>query len=211
MIDLDALDRNRLGVDLGPEGKRGENRELVRRVEAADVESRVRFGVAEPLSLAEADVERQVVGLHARQDVVAGAVEDAGDPLDRVSGQTLAQGLDDGYAAADRRLEKERRLVALRTGSASSKPCAASIALLAVTTGMPRASAALTASNATPSAPPINSTKTSMSAEAAIVGGAGEETPRRRDRRRARACGGRYRRRTHAFASRPREEPARCL
>ena len=47
--------------------------------------------------------------------------------------------------------------------AASSSPCAASIALLAVTTGSPRRSAALTDSKATPSAPPISSTKTSMS------------------------------------------------
>ena len=85
----------------------------MRRVEAADVETGIRLGVAEPLRLAEADFERQVVGLHPGQDVVAGAVEDAGNPRDRVAGQTLAQGLDHRNAAADRAFEKERRLMRL--------------------------------------------------------------------------------------------------
>ena len=113
----------------------------------------------------------------------------------RVAGQALAQGLDDRNAAADRRLEEERRAVIASASVASSSPCAASIALLAVTTGRPRASAALTASNATPSAPPISSTKTSISAESGQVDGAAEKDAHRRDRRRGRACGARYRRR----------------
>ena len=94
---------------LRAEGERGEDRELVRGVEAADVEGRIRLGVAQPLRLAEAGLERQVLGLHARKDVVAGAVEDAGNALDRIAGQALAQGLDDGNAAADRRLEEQLR------------------------------------------------------------------------------------------------------
>ena len=46
---LDAFDRNRVGVDLGAEGQRSENRHLVRGVEAADVEGRIGLGVAELL------------------------------------------------------------------------------------------------------------------------------------------------------------------
>ena len=107
MIELDALDRDRRGVDLGAEGERRENGELVGRVEAADVESGIRLGVAEPLRLGETDVERQVVGLHPGKDVVAGTVEDAGNAPDRVADQALAQRLDDRDAAADSRLEKE--------------------------------------------------------------------------------------------------------
>ena len=111
MIELDPLDRDRLRVDPEAESERSEDCELVRGIEAADVEGRIGFGVAETLGLGEADVEREVVGLHARQDVVAGAVEDAGDALDRVAGEALAQCLDDRNAAADRSLEKERRIV----------------------------------------------------------------------------------------------------
>ncbi len=57
---LDALDRHGRGVDLRAEGERGEDGELMGGVEAADVEGRVGLGVAEPLRLGEADVERQV-------------------------------------------------------------------------------------------------------------------------------------------------------
>ncbi len=110
VIELDALDRDRAGVDPGAEGEGGENRELVRGVEAADVECGVRFRVAEPLRLGEAHVEWKVVRLHPRQDVVARAVEDARDARDLVASEALAQGLDDRDAAADGGLEKQRRI-----------------------------------------------------------------------------------------------------
>ena len=51
--------------------------------------------------------------LHAREDVVAGAVEDAVDARDAAAAETLAQGLHDRDAAGDRRLERERRVVFL--------------------------------------------------------------------------------------------------
>ena len=108
---FDALDRDRRRVDLGAEGERSEDREFMRRVKTADVEGRIRFRIAEPLRLGQADLEGQAFGLHPRQNIVAGAVENARDALDRVSGQALAQGLDDRNAAADRRLVIERRLM----------------------------------------------------------------------------------------------------
>ena len=49
---------DRVGVDLGPESERGKDGDLVRGVEAADVEGRVGFGVAEALRLGEARRER---------------------------------------------------------------------------------------------------------------------------------------------------------
>ena len=110
---FDPLDRDGRSVDLRAEGERGEDGELMRGVEAADVEGRVGLGVAEPLRLGEADVERQVLRLHPRQNVVAGAVENARDALDRIAGEALAQRLDHRNAAADRRLEEERRAVGL--------------------------------------------------------------------------------------------------
>ncbi len=94
-------------VDLGAERERGEDRELVRRVKAADVECRIGLGIAKLLRLAETDLERKMLGLHAREDIVAGAVEDARDPPNRIAGQALPEGLDDGYAAADRGFEEQ--------------------------------------------------------------------------------------------------------
>ena len=114
VIDFDALDRHGRGVDLRAEGERGEDGELVGGVEAADVEGRIGLGVAEPLRVGEADVERQGLRLHPRQNVVAGAVENARDAADRVARQALAQRLDHRNAAPDRRLVKERRVMRLR-------------------------------------------------------------------------------------------------
>ena len=51
----------------------------MRGVVAVDVEGRIGLGIAEPLRLGEAGVEGQALLLHAGQDVVAGAVEDAED------------------------------------------------------------------------------------------------------------------------------------
>ena len=50
----DALDIDRVGIDLGAEGDRGQERELVRGVVALDVEGRVGLGIAEPLGVGEA-------------------------------------------------------------------------------------------------------------------------------------------------------------
>ncbi len=80
----------------------------------------------------------------------------------RLSRKVLTTGMPPATAAS-------KRIGALweSDNTASASPCAASIALFAVTTGRPRASADCTASKAIPSAPPINSMKTSMSADAA--------------------------------------------
>ena len=74
-------------------------------IEAADVKRRIRFSIAEPLSFAETDFERQIFGLHAGENIVASAIENAGNALNHVSGQTLAQGLYDGYPASHRRFK----------------------------------------------------------------------------------------------------------
>ena len=105
---LDALDVDGLGRDARAEGERREDRELVRRVEAADVERRVGLGVAEPSAPPSDILEGQLFALHAREDVIAGAVENAIDAVDRIAGESLAQRLDDRNAAGDRRLEGER-------------------------------------------------------------------------------------------------------
>ena len=76
----------------------------MRGVEAADVKGRIRFGVAEPLSLGEADLERQALGLHAGEDVVAGAIENAGNALNafpaRLSRRVLMTGMPPPTAAS---------------------------------------------------------------------------------------------------------------
>ena len=87
--------------------------ELVRGVEAADVEGGVGLGVALGLRLGQHVGEGAMLLLHLRQDVVAGAVQDAVHAPDLVAGQRLAQRLDDRDAAGHRRLEIEGDAVLL--------------------------------------------------------------------------------------------------
>ena len=82
-------------------------RELVRGVVPLDIEARIGLGIAEALGGGEAFGEGEMFLLHAGQDVVAGAVEDAVDAVDRVAGKRLAQRLDDRDAAGGGRLEIE--------------------------------------------------------------------------------------------------------
>ena len=102
---LDSFDRNGGCVDLCAERERGEDREFVRGVKAANVKCRIGLRIPQLLGFAETDLEREMLGLHARQDIVAGAVENAGNALNCISYQALPEGLDDGYATAHRCFE----------------------------------------------------------------------------------------------------------
>ena len=108
-----AFHINRRLIDFGAEGKARENRQLLRSVVALDVEGRIGLGIAEPLRLAQAILERDALLLHAREDVIAGAVEDAVDAGERIAVEPFAQRLHDRDAAGDRRLEIERHTLAL--------------------------------------------------------------------------------------------------
>ncbi len=80
----------------------------MRGVEAADVEGRVGLGVAQRLRVLQAFGKGDPLRFHAREDVVAGAVEDAVDAIDAVADEALAQGLDDRNAAGDGPLDAQR-------------------------------------------------------------------------------------------------------
>ena len=108
-----AFDMNRFGVDLRAEGEAGQDGELVGGVVALDIEGRVGLGIAETLGVLQAGLEGQPLQLHAREDVVAGAVEDAVEARDGVAGERLAQRLDDRDAAGRRGLEGERDAIGL--------------------------------------------------------------------------------------------------
>ena len=77
MIDGDALHVDRVGVDLGLESEARQDRELVGGVEALDVESRIGLRIAQALGVREAFLEGQAFELHARKDVIAGAVQNS--------------------------------------------------------------------------------------------------------------------------------------
>src|SRR6516164_2690987 len=103
-------------IDLGAESEARQDRELLRSIMALDVEGWIGLGVTEPLRLLQAVRERELLLFHARQDVVAGAVEDSIDARERIAGQTLAQRFHDRDGAADRGLEIERHMVLLGNG-----------------------------------------------------------------------------------------------
>ena len=103
----DAFDVHRREADGLAKGKGGQDGELVGGVGAVHVGRRVGFRVAERLGLGQHVRELAPLLAHGGEDVVAGAVEDAGDPADAVGRQALAQRLDDGNAAGNGRLERE--------------------------------------------------------------------------------------------------------
>ena len=112
----DALDMHRVERDRPAERQCGQDRQLVRGIDAVDVERRIGFGVAQLLRIGEHLGELAAALAHLRQDVVAGAVEDAGDAADAVRGQPLAQRLDHRNAAGHRRLERQRHAALLGRG-----------------------------------------------------------------------------------------------
>src|SRR4029077_11465715 len=91
----DALDVDAGEIDLAAKGDAGQDGELVGGVDAVDVEGGVSLGIAQALRIGEHVGELAATLAHRGQDVVAGAVEDAVDPLDAVGGQAFAQQLDD--------------------------------------------------------------------------------------------------------------------
>ncbi|OQA31355.1 MAG: hypothetical protein BWY57_02394 [Betaproteobacteria bacterium ADurb.Bin341] len=79
----------------------------MRRVQPVNVQARISLGIAGLLRLFQHLGERQAFVLHARQDIVARAVENAVDALDLIAGEPLAQHADDRDAAAHARAEIE--------------------------------------------------------------------------------------------------------
>src|ERR1700742_808059 len=55
----DALDVDRIGIDANAEGEARQDRQLLRRVMALDIERRIGLGITETLRLLEAFFERQ--------------------------------------------------------------------------------------------------------------------------------------------------------
>ena len=88
--------------------------DLVRGIDAFDIEGRIGFGIAQALRLLQHGVEIQALVAHFGQDEIGGAVDDAGNPLDAVGRQAFAQRLDDRDAAGNRRLERHHHALVLR-------------------------------------------------------------------------------------------------
>ena len=111
--------RDAFGVDLvelhrHAEGDRRHDRELVRGVDALDVERGIGLGIAARLRLGQHRRERRALGAHLGQDEVGRAVDDAGDPFDPVGGEPFAQRLDDRDAARHRAFEGDHHALRVR-------------------------------------------------------------------------------------------------
>ncbi|KAF5293037.1 hypothetical protein FQA39_LY19380 [Lamprigera yunnana] len=132
------------------EGDGAHQGDFVRGVHAFDVEGGVGLGIAQALGFFEHHVKVQALVAHFGQDEVGGAVDDAGDPLDLVGRQPLAQRFDDGDATGHRRLIKATITPFSAAALKISVPCTASSALLAVTTCLPAAMASSTSALAMP-------------------------------------------------------------
>ena len=89
-----------VGGNAGAKADGGEDRRLAGGVEAVDVGGRVGLGVALGLGVGEHVGVIGALGVHARQDVVGGAVENAGDGQDLVAHQVVLERAHDGDAAA---------------------------------------------------------------------------------------------------------------
>ncbi len=100
----DALGVHVIGGDAGGEADGGEDGELARGIQPVHICGGVGLGVPQALGLGEDLLVAQALGSHAGEDVVGGAVHDAGDGEHGVSGQVVLEGSHDGDAAAAGRL-----------------------------------------------------------------------------------------------------------
>ena len=94
----DSLHVHVVGGDAGSESDRGKNGDFRSCVEAVNVGRGVGFRVAQGLGLRERLFKGKPLVTHGRQNKIAGAVDDAGDPFDAVGGKAFAQTLDDRNA-----------------------------------------------------------------------------------------------------------------
>ncbi len=99
-----------LGIDLfklqgNTEGQGGQDHQLMGGVGAVHVKGRVRLGIAQHLGLLQGLAEGDTPLLHGGEDIVAGAVDNARQPLDAVGPQAFPQCLDNGDAAGNGTLE----------------------------------------------------------------------------------------------------------
>ena len=112
--------RDALGIDLvelhrHAERDRRHDGQLVRGVDALDVVGRIGLGVTARLRFLQHGAERSARCAHFGQDEVGRAVDDPGDPLDPIGGQSFPQRLDDRDAAGDCTLERDHYALRVRS------------------------------------------------------------------------------------------------
>jgi hypothetical protein len=93
VLEVDRLDRpdrarRDVGNAHGPSQADGrDDRELGGRVGAVEILARIRFGVSGALRFGERIAERNPLGLHPAEDVIAGAAENAADFDETITGR----------------------------------------------------------------------------------------------------------------------------
>ena len=103
----DSASPDALRDDREAKGHLGDDGELVRGVDAADVVGGIGLGVTTSLRLRERVAERGAA-LHRGQNRRTGTVDDAGDTEDFVACKRLIERAQNRYRAADRRFESQR-------------------------------------------------------------------------------------------------------
>ena len=98
-------------IDLAAQADRNQNGDLRARVVAVDIGRRIRLGVTERLRLFQRIGKREPRAVHAGEDVVAGAVQDAGHAQQPIAGEPFPDGANDRNAAGHRRLEQQLALM----------------------------------------------------------------------------------------------------
>jgi len=109
-----ALGEGPVELQRNTEGDRRQDSQLVRGIDAFHVETRVGLGVTQALRLGQHVGEVRTLVPHFGKNEIAGAIDDAGQPLDAVTGQAFANGLDDRNAAGDSGLERHHHPILLR-------------------------------------------------------------------------------------------------
>ena len=149
----DTFDKYGGEIEGASESKGKQNGQLMGGVDTVDIKTRIRLCITQSLRLCQHLVKCGAIGLHLTKNVVAGAVNDAKQPPQAIRGGPPDRHCMIGIAPAT---AASKRSSCRPRPAMSSLPCAASMALFAVTTGLLAANPRRIKSSAVVS-PPINS------------------------------------------------------
>ena len=102
----DALSRDLFGRYLTAPGQRGQDANLTAGVMTLDVSGGIALSIAVVLSLLQGVLKGETSLDHTGQDIVGGAVQDAGELVELIGSQAGTDGLQDGNTAAHAGLEQ---------------------------------------------------------------------------------------------------------
>ena len=112
----DALGVGLLEFERNAEGDGRQNRELVCGIDAFHVKRRIGLGITQSLRFLQRVGEVRALVAHLRENEIARAVDDAGQPFDAIAREPFAHRLDDGNTAGHRGFERHHHAFFLRLG-----------------------------------------------------------------------------------------------